>query len=54
MFDSEFDDLGSHTPTQFPKTDINFYMMANNSSALEPWNKTSYKLKPDDFNQFSK
>jgi hypothetical protein len=35
MFDSEYDDLIlSPTPTQFPKTDINFYMLANNNSAL--------------------
>lgn len=34
------------TPTLFPKTDINFYILANNSVALEPWNKTTYKLRP--------
>lgn len=43
MFDSWFDDV---TPTQFPKTDINFFNLANNSTALEPWNKTTYKFRP--------
>lgn len=32
MFDTEFEDIYLHH--QFPKTDINFYMNANNSYLL--------------------
>lgn len=43
MFDSDFEDVFLQ---QFPKTDINFYMHSSNSLALEPWNKTTYKIRP--------
>lgn len=47
FIDTEFEDLAP-TPTQFPKTDLNFYMVSYNTSALEPWNKTTYKSKAED------
>ena len=32
---------------------MNFYMLSYNTSALQPWNKTTYKSKADDKNTYN-